>query len=1190
MPFEALSPVASLALSGAPSAGATDTVALTSVVPLADVPAMFQRVPDEIRRVLGALDEQLIGVLRRLAVRLVSSEWVLAQPADFRMLRRQDLEAIERSGTGAPLLSAADAVALIERGDRSVGALTYGWLTPCDPDPLGARIEVLRAALIQLPHIKAFFGDFASLPQWPRSLEDDELFGEALSVMGDLYASAIGTTVLQLKEIPDSPAHLPLSRDLCLFGLCDGVDELTILGAFRDAEVRDICGDRATIRFASREAAVAAKDSGAPISICVAVDFLYNSRAYDDRGWCCFEDAVSDEMLARLNKKMREALSVLPAKKLLLERDQAPVQSPDAAQWVDNRFETIRGRINSARFTGSGDKEIVVGLYRGYAERIVAALQQGLIATPQEQERVQELAPLPTVDVHPPGPLLYTPGQLVLLQDRSLGVVDSTVARVERALVGGFVHLSFDACLQTVLPWRPLEQGWDEALRRDIERLRGMERLDVSTLQPPYESSLHALREAVERAVGSALQMTTIEGKVTEASDRARDAIQSAISQAKIGTPEITAQQLTAVHDTCAQLQPEALEGFLAGELKRSGGVGARRYGVSQQLTVHHLDEWRDAEVTDAATVQFGSGELVPFAPHPWNHAPREMLKDSFERVRAWHLESLRRGHSHIVDALSGRRLDALQQCVAIDVVGKANGITAEAGVSSVADAHALATQLSQMHQMRRGGLAAEGPAAVLLTAGPAAGKTTLLSQLVVLSLAGELVPILVKVQLLQRRLIAWPRVFEASWNWVDAFLSLELGDGAHYRMLRQAMASRRALLLLDGLDEGGASRVQIERHVAEVLAPQGHVLLATSRPAGVQQQLFAQFIRLGLSPLTEDQQRQVIEQRLGDSGAAQLLAYVGERLPLDTDTGERVTSNPLMLSMVMSVFELRRDLGMPSTVTGLYAVASDAMLARGGSDGPRVRRLLQAIFFEAHAAQRRLIEDWQLDEAALALDLPNKLEEIRRRSAVQVINYVADLREACCQLPESARAALSEVRERVSHDQLPLLSLLQVDPLQVQSSHLSFQEYFAARAICESGTNLSGPPPWKWPVWWANAVKIGGEMGDAFGKGLMRAAGVEGTSLDLKGKLGGHGPTVLAVLEVLSASVTKISLAQNMLGEEGTKTICEAVGGNKVLKELDLSGSSSTSNIGGAAGAKHVGAMLRVTTSVTSVRAAVGW
>ena len=44
---------------------------------------------------------------------------------------------------------------------------------------------------------------------------------------------------------------------------------------------------------------------------------------------------------------------------------------------------------------------------------------------------------------------------------------------------------------------------------------------------------------------------------------------------------------------------------------------------------------------------------------------------------------------------------------------------------------------------------------------------------------------------------------------------------------------ARRALILVDGLDEAGTVRDQIETHVAEVLTPQGHVLLATSRPAG---------------------------------------------------------------------------------------------------------------------------------------------------------------------------------------------------------------------------------------------------------------------------------------------------------------------------------------------------------------------
>ena len=39
------------------------------------------------------------------------------------------------------------------------------------------------------------------------------------------------------------------------------------------------------------------------------------------------------------------------------------------------------------------------------------------------------------------------------------------------------------------------------------------------------------------------------------------------------------------------------------------------------------------------------------------------------------------------------------------------------------------------------------------------------------------------------------PWAFAAAWNYVDGFLRLEF-EAAHYRMLRQAMMARRALLL----------------------------------------------------------------------------------------------------------------------------------------------------------------------------------------------------------------------------------------------------------------------------------------------------------------------------------------------------------------------------------------------------------
>jgi Ran GTPase-activating protein (RanGAP) involved in mRNA processing and transport len=610
---------------------------------------------------------------------------------------------------------------------------------------------------------------------------------------------------------------------------------------------------------------------------------------------------------------------------------------------------------------------------------------------------------------------------------------------------------------------------------------------------------------------------------------------------------------------------------------------------------------------------------------------------------------------------------------------------------TAIRDAHSLTAWLLAQHGAQLEGGPTEGPLAALLTAGPASGKTTLLSQVVMIALLDErteLVPILVKVQVLQRRLLEAPDAFAGAWNFIDAFLRLEheASRPALYRMLRQAMMARRALLLLDGLDEAGTKRDDIERHVVDVLAPQGHVLLCTSRPAGVDEARFAAFRRLALAPLSDEQQERALEQRLGAERAAALLTYVRDVMPRD-DTGQKVTSNPLMLSMVASVYELRQGVGMPATVAELYATASDAMLARGGVATPELTRLLQRIFFEAHVAQRRLIEDRQLDEAALGLEAPEALAKIRAEAAMMpfepfngraemghyvevtkegehkgrrgvittdqesrhvyyqvtfangtvsgwlkpnelrssgLVGEVAALQRAMdasapavraeCEtrLSVALREALRTVRERVLVDALPLLSLWQSEPLQLQSSHLSFQEYFAAIALCDEGTELSGMPPWQWPVWWANAVKLGAEIpGDRFGRGLLRAAGVTGDTLDLSQKLGGDRPTVWRVLAAVVANaselrtlnlsqnkldaedaralapalmkttavLTKLSLWGNNIGSDGAKAIAEALKVNAVVTTLDLG-----RNKIGDEGAKAIAEALKVNAVVTTL------
>ena len=137
------------------------------------------------------------------------------------------------------------------------------------------------------------------------------------------------------------------------------------------------------------------------------------------------------------------------------------------------------------------------------------------------------------------------------------------------------------------------------------------------------------------------------------------------------------------------------------------------------------------------------------------------------------------------------------------------------------------------------------------------------------------------------------------------------------------------------------------------------------------------------------------------------VLPYL-ERLPTDSESGRRITSNPLMLSMVASIIELREGLELPQTVVELYAEATRAMLARagGGTGAMSLRPLLQAVFFEAHAQQVRVITSEHLEAAAAR---------------------VGDQR------------ALLLLKERVTADRMPLLSLLQSRPLQLQAAHLSF-------------------------------------------------------------------------------------------------------------------------------------------------------
>ena len=105
------------------------------------------------------------------------------------------------------------------------------------------------------------------------------------------------------------------------------------------------------------------------------------------RGRCCFENAVSIEVIARLSAypKMEELLDSLPPKLIALSADQPaePVAWDRAAHAGGRHVEHAVTCIQEAFFTGKGDKPTVIGLYKKFVSGLVTALQKTLAVLSQ---------------------------------------------------------------------------------------------------------------------------------------------------------------------------------------------------------------------------------------------------------------------------------------------------------------------------------------------------------------------------------------------------------------------------------------------------------------------------------------------------------------------------------------------------------------------------------------------------------------------------------------------------------------------------------------------------------------------------------------------------------------------------------------------------------------------------------------
>ena len=126
------------------------------------------------------------------------------------------------------------------------------------------------------------------------------------------------------------------------------------------------------------------------------------------------------------------------------------------------------------------------------------------------------------------------------------------------------------------------------------------------------------------------------------------------------------------------------------------------------------------------------------------------------------------------------------------------------------------------------------------------------------------------------------------------------------------------------------------------------------------------------------------------------------------------------MLSMVISIFQSKQgtESAMPATITELYETASKAMLERvdrkergaavSTAAVTHLTSLLEATFFEAHAAEIRDFGDEQLNRAALGLFAPDKLKKLEK---IKQLDQHPESRSTCDMFASTLRAVREQIK-----------------------------------------------------------------------------------------------------------------------------------------------------------------------------------
>lgn len=138
---------------------------------------------------------------------------------------------------------------------------------------------------------------YPCLYQKPRSEEEETIFQQSIELMGDLYFSAVGTTVLQLPSIPQRPPRfdgaLRLENLARKLDKIDCLKELSRIGELQQESWTEQNGT-VMVKFVEHEDAVKLvkllKEGSLPkwrdlLGTAHRVTMVYNETVYNKRGW-----------------------------------------------------------------------------------------------------------------------------------------------------------------------------------------------------------------------------------------------------------------------------------------------------------------------------------------------------------------------------------------------------------------------------------------------------------------------------------------------------------------------------------------------------------------------------------------------------------------------------------------------------------------------------------------------------------------------------------------------------------------------------------------------------------------------------------------------------------------------------------------------------------------------------------------